>query len=59
MINVETEGGSGTAGSHWDDATYGNELMTGYIDQSNYFSSMSAASFGDLGYHAANNWKRS
>ena len=57
VIDVETDGGSGTAGSHWDDATYGNELMTGYIDEANYFSSMSAGSFGDLGYHMANNWE--
>lgn len=49
-ILVETDGGAGTAGSHWDDDTYPNELMTGYIDDSNYFSAMSAASFGDLGY---------
>ncbi len=56
VIAVETDGGGGTAGSHWDEATYGNELMTGYINNSNYFSDMSAASFGDLGYQLAADW---
>lgn len=49
-IPVETDGGSGTAGSHWDEETFANELMTGYIDETNYFTEMSAASFADLGY---------
>ena len=50
-IPVEQDGGSGTAGSHWDEETFGNELMTGYInDGQNYFTEMSAASFEDLGY---------
>ncbi|HYG29989.1 MAG TPA: leishmanolysin-related zinc metalloendopeptidase [Allosphingosinicella sp.] len=50
-IPVEQDGGSGTAGSHWDEETFGNELMTGYINAgANYFTEMSAASFGDLGY---------
>jgi hypothetical protein len=50
-IPVEQDGGSGTAGSHWDEETFGNELMTGYINAgTNYFTEMSAASFGDLGY---------
>lgn len=51
LIPVETDGGSGTAGSHWDDDTFGNEIMTGYIDlEGNVFSEMSAAAFADLGY---------
>jgi len=50
-IPVEQDGGSGTAGSHWDEETFGNELMTGYINAGeNYFTAMSAASFADLGY---------
>ena len=56
-IAVEQDGGSGTAGSHWDEETFGNELMTGYInDGMNYFSSMSASSFADLGYHLSANY---
>lgn len=51
FIPVEQDGGSGTAGSHWDEETFNNELMTGYInDGVNPFSAMSAASFADLGY---------
>ena len=50
-IPVEQDGGSGTAGAHWDEETFVNELMTGYInDGANPFSEMSAASFADLGY---------
>lgn len=50
-VPVEQDGGSGTAGSHWDEETFGNELMTGYInDGPNYYTAMSAASFADLGY---------
>jgi hypothetical protein len=50
-IPIEQDGGSGTAGSHWDEETFGNELMTGYINEGeNYFTAMSAASFADLGY---------
>ena len=50
-IPVEQDGGSGTAGSHWDEETFNNELMTGYInDGFNPFTAMSAAAFGDMGY---------
>jgi hypothetical protein len=51
FIPVEQDGGSGTAGSHWDEETFGNELMTGYINSGeNYFTAMSEAQFADLGY---------
>ncbi len=50
-IPVEQDGGAGTAGSHWDEETFHNELLTGYINAGeNYFTAMSAASFADLGY---------
>lgn len=53
-IPVEDEGGAGTAGSHWDEQIFNNELMTGYINEGeNPFSRMSAASFADLGYKLA------
>lgn len=52
-IPVETDYGAGTAGAHWDEATFQGELMTGIINGSNYFSAMSAASFADLGYTLA------
>ena len=52
-IPVETDGGPGTAGGHWDDATFTNELMTGYIDNENFMSDMSIASLADMGYTLA------
>ena len=54
------EYGPGTADSHWDEATFNTELMTGFIDWSgNYISGMTVASLEDLGYatvwtHATN-----
>jgi len=58
FIPVESDGGSGTAGSHWDDQTLVNELMTGYINNDgdpnnttdNYLSEFSVMSLADLGY---------
>ncbi len=56
-IAVEQDYGAGTAGSHWDEATFDNELMTGFINEGeNYFTKMSAASFADLGYVLAPNY---
>jgi hypothetical protein len=56
-IPVEQDGGSGTAGSHWDEETFGNELMTGYInDGENYFTAMTEASFADMGYVITSNY---
>jgi hypothetical protein len=59
-IPIEQDGGSGTAGSHWDEETFQDELMTGYIgywdaetetyDSTNELSYMTIASLGDLGY---------
>jgi len=50
-IPVEQDGGPGTAGSHWDEGTFGSELMTGYIGPSDmYVADMTIASLGDLGY---------
>lgn len=54
-IPVETDGGPGTADAHWDDATFGNELMTGYLSGGfNPLSRMSAASLIDMGYPLVN-----
>jgi len=49
-VVIEEEGGSGTAGGHWDEDTYFNELMTGYIDDNNYLSDMTYGALEDLGY---------
>ena len=59
FIPVENDGGSGTAGSHWDEQALTNELMTGYINNDgnpatvgdNYLSKFSVMSLADLGYH--------
>ena len=50
LIPLELDGGGGTAYSHWNEETFGNELMTGYIDGNNDLSYMTIASLGDLGY---------
>jgi hypothetical protein len=47
------EGGAGTVNKHWDEATFFNELMTGFLNGSadaNPLSDLSVASMGDLGY---------
>lgn len=52
-LGVPVESGSGSAGtdgSHWDEATFGNELMTGYIDGTNPISNMTIAALEDMGY---------
>lgn len=49
-VPVETDGGPGTAGGHWDEDTFENELMSGFIDDENYISSMTVAAFEDMGY---------
>jgi hypothetical protein len=49
-VPVENTGGSGTADAHWREATFGNELMTGFIQLVNPFSTMSIQSMADLGY---------
>lgn len=63
FLLIETDGGSGTAGGHWDEDTYLDELMTGYIgyladdgsyDATNYLSDWSVASLADLGYVLTN-----
>lgn len=50
-VPVEATGGSGTAGAHWRESVFGNELMTGWLNPgSNLLSRMTIASFADLGY---------
>jgi hypothetical protein len=47
------QGGAGTRDSHWDEATFFNELMTGFLNASadvNPLSDLSVAAMGDLGY---------
>ena len=51
LVPIEDEGGAGTAGSHWREVDFDNELMTGFInDGSNPLSVVTIASFGDMFY---------
>ena len=50
-VPVEEEGGGGTRDSHWNDEDFANELMTGFVNQSdNPLSRMTIASLEDMGY---------
>jgi hypothetical protein len=45
------QGGDGTINSHWDEFTFGNELMTGFLNHgTNPLSVMTIRSLEDLGY---------
>ncbi|MEZ4629425.1 MAG: leishmanolysin-related zinc metalloendopeptidase [Deinococcales bacterium] len=48
---IENGGGAGTRCGHWDEETFNNELMTGYLDSGyNAMSRMTIASLADIGY---------
>lgn len=50
-VPVENSGGSGTRDSHWRETTFGNELMTGYLNNGfNPLSRITIGSLADLGY---------
>lgn len=49
-VPIETDGGSGTAGSHWDETTFKNELMTGWLSNNAPMSNMTLAALDDMGY---------
>jgi len=45
------QGGDGTINSHWRETTFGNELMTGFLNRgTNPLSVMTIRSLDDLGY---------
>ena len=51
FVPLETTGGQGTAGVHWSDAVFGNELMTGFISGAhNPLSILTIGSLQDQGY---------
>jgi hypothetical protein len=58
IVPLENTGGAGTADSHWSEAVFFNELMTGFVNTRssvpsgllNPFSLISLRSLGDLGY---------
>ena len=50
-VPVENTGGTGTAGGHWRETVFRNELMSSFISTpGNPLSRMTVASLGDLGY---------
>ena len=50
-VPLENTGGPGTADNHWREATFGYELMTGYISSTdNALTGMTIGSLQDLGY---------
>ncbi|WP_027545037.1 leishmanolysin-related zinc metalloendopeptidase [Bradyrhizobium sp. WSM2254] len=50
-VPVENKGGEGTVDSHWRDAVFGAELMTGFVNEGgNPMSRLTIASLQDLGY---------
>ena len=52
-VPIEHDGGSGTAGAHWDEDTFNAELMTGFAESSGIpmpISRMTVGSLQDLGY---------
>lgn len=50
-VPLENGGGPGTRDSHWREGVFGNELMTGFINQGvNPISRLTIASLADLGY---------
>jgi hypothetical protein len=53
QLPVETDGSSGTAGGHWDEACLDGELMTGYVEKGTQrmpLSRLTIASLQDMGY---------
>ncbi len=52
FVPVETDGGPGTAGAHWDEEILINELMTGFINDGteNPISRITIGSLQDIGY---------
>jgi len=49
-VPVETDGGPGTAGGHWDEFLFDEEIMTGYVDTGSFVSVMTIAALEDMGY---------
>ena len=49
-VPVETDGGPGTAGGHWDETEFDTEIMTGYVDTNSFVSLMTIAALEDMGY---------
>ena len=50
-VPLEGGGGAGTAFAHWSEATFGSELLTGYLNSGiNPLTRLTVAAFQDMGY---------
>ena len=50
-VPVESDGGPGTHDTHWRESVFGNELLTGFVDDGrNPVSRVTVGSLADLGY---------
>ena len=50
-VPIEVNGGSGTAGAHWQEATFGSELLTGWLNPGiNPLTRLTVAAMQDLGF---------
>ncbi len=49
-VPIETDGGSSAAGKHWDEATFGNEIMSTMLNYSNNTTQLTVAALEDMGY---------
>ncbi len=49
-VPVANQGGGGTRNSHWRESVFGNEFMTGFVDDVNPVSKVTIGSMQDLGY---------
>lgn len=54
-VLFENEGGSGSAGSHWEKSIFGNELMTSNTDGYTVMSGLTLAFLEDSGWYETNN----
>jgi thermitase len=54
-VPLETDGGAGTAGSHWSKNLFGSELMTGFLSPgvTRPISRVTVGQFQDLGYQVS------
>ena len=51
-VPIENDGGPGTAGSHWEESIFVEELMTGFYNggRANPLSRLTIGAFADMGY---------
>jgi hypothetical protein len=54
-VELENQGGSGTAFSHWEKRTANNEYMTGTASRNPVFSDLTLALLEDTGWYGVNN----